>query len=123
MIVEKGADRPLAAKPNEQEVACDNRRQNQRQMNNTVPRANSQPIAMPNGSAHAVATTAMRSDSSTAVHSAGESSSIASVPIPKFACFAGTPSCELRNQRDTTKYIILVRFLDLKFLREFSTEL
>ena len=37
----------------------------------------------------------------------------ASVPIPKFARFL---SCELWNQRDTRKYIILVRFLDLKFL-------
>jgi hypothetical protein len=40
----------------------------------------------------------------------------ASVPIPKFARFIGTLSCELRNQRDTRKYIILVRFLDLKSL-------
>ena len=39
-----------------------------------------------------------------------------SVPIPKFARFVGTLSCELRNQRDPSKYIILVRFLDLKFL-------
>jgi hypothetical protein len=39
-----------------------------------------------------------------------------SVPIPKFARFFGTLSCELRNQRDPSKYIILVRFLDLKFL-------
>ena len=40
-------------------------------------RASSQPMAMPNGSAHAVATTAMRSDSATAVHSAGVRSSTA----------------------------------------------
>ena len=46
-----------------------------------------------------------------------------SVPIPKFARFVGTLSCELRNQRDTTKYIILVRFLDLKFLWELPTGL
>jgi hypothetical protein len=63
-----------------------------------LPRANSQPIAMPNGSAHAVATTAMRSDNSTAVHSAGESSSIASGLIPKFARFVGTLSCEFPTE-------------------------
>ena len=34
-----------------------------------------------------------------------------SVPIPKFARSVGTLSCELRNQRDPSKYIILVRFL------------
>jgi len=47
----------------------------------------------------------------------------ASVPIPKFARSVGTLSCELRNRSDPSKYIILVRFLDLKFLREFPTEL
>ena len=46
-----------------------------------------------------------------------------SVPIPKFARFFGTLSCELRNQRDTSKYIILVWSLDLKFLCELPTEL
>ncbi len=40
-------------------------------------RASSQPMAMPNGSAHAVATTAIRNDSATAVHSAGVRSSTA----------------------------------------------
>ena len=45
-------------------------------------RASSQPMAMPNGSAHAVATMAMRSDSATAVHSAGERSSTA---VPELA--------------------------------------
>src|SRR5580704_18250406 len=34
-------------------------------------RASSQPMPMPNGSANAVATTAIRNDSATAVHSAG----------------------------------------------------
>jgi hypothetical protein len=29
----------------------------------------------------------------------------ASVPIPKFAAFIGTLSCELRNQKDTSKHI------------------
>src|SRR5205823_897754 len=38
------------------------------------------------------------------------------VPIPKFVRSFGTLSCELRNQRDPSKYIILVRFLALKFL-------
>jgi len=55
--------------------------------------------------------------------SPAKSRHIPSVPIPKFARFVGTLSCELRNQRDTSKYIILVRFLDLKFLRELPTEL
>src|SRR6266513_3010955 len=35
-----------------------------------------------------------------------------SVPIPKFVHSVGTLSCELRNQSDPSKYIILVRFLD-----------
>src|SRR5207253_751626 len=34
----------------------------------------------------------------------------ASAPIPKFASFRGTLSCELRNQRSTSKYMFLVRF-------------
>src|SRR4029453_13912243 len=41
-----------------------------------------------------------------------------SVPIPKFAPSCGTLFCELRNQRDTSNFINLVRFLDLKFLNE-----
>src|SRR5262249_32645274 len=40
----------------------------------------------------------------------------ASVSIPKFASPCGTPACELRNQRDTSKLMTLVWFLDLKFL-------
>src|SRR5262249_53106405 len=32
-------------------------------------------------------------------------SAATSVPIPKFAIPCGTPSCELRNQRDTSKYM------------------
>ena len=82
MFVQEGADRSPAAEPDEQEIAGDDGRQHQRQENKSVDtdlpqkflRANSQPIAMPNGSAHAVATIAMRSDSPTAVHSAGERS-------------------------------------------------
>jgi hypothetical protein len=42
----------------------------------------------------------------------------ASVPIPKFASLCGTFVCELRNQRDTSNSMILVRSLDLKFLNE-----
>jgi hypothetical protein len=41
-----------------------------------------------------------------------------SIPIPKFAL-----SCELRNLRDTSTSMILVWFLDLKFLREFAAQL
>src|SRR6266568_178868 len=40
---------------------------------------------------------------------------LASVPIPKFASTGGTLSCELRNQRDTSKYMILVPLLNPKF--------
>src|SRR6266566_2389399 len=43
-----------------------------------------------------------------------------SVPIPKFASPCGTLSCELRNQRDTSKLKTLVWFLDLKFLCELA---
>src|SRR5713226_1148799 len=39
----------------------------------------------------------------------------ASVPIPKFAYTPGTLSCELRNQRDTSKSMILVPLLNPKF--------
>src|ERR1043166_7181386 len=38
-----------------------------------------------------------------------------SVPIPKFANAGGTLSCELRNQRDTGKSMILVPLLNPKF--------
>jgi hypothetical protein len=41
-----------------------------------------------------------------------------SVPIPKFASLCSTFVCELRNQRDTSNSMILVRSLDLKFLNE-----
>ena len=44
----------------------------------------------------------------------------ASVPIPKFAHPRGSPQCELRNQRDTSNFMILVRQLDLKFLNELA---
>ena len=39
----------------------------------------------------------------------------ASVPIPKFANTRGTLSCELRNQRDTSNFMILVPLLNPKF--------
>src|SRR2546426_4796247 len=39
----------------------------------------------------------------------------ASVPIPKFANTGGTLSCKLRNQRDTSKSMILVPLLNPKF--------
>jgi hypothetical protein len=41
-----------------------------------------------------------------------------SVPIPKFARVCRLFSCELRNQRDTSNFMILVWLLDLKFLSE-----
>src|SRR5207237_2748910 len=41
--------------------------------------------------------------------------SAASVPIPKFASLCGILSCELRNQRDTSKSMILVPLLNPKF--------
>src|ERR1700682_4356741 len=47
----------------------------------------------------------------------------ASAPIPKFAPHRGTLSCELRNQRDTSNFMILVRVLDLKFPHEFAAQL
>jgi len=42
----------------------------------------------------------------------------ASVLIPKFASPCGILSCELRNLEDTSKFMTLVWFLDLKFLCE-----
>ena len=33
----------------------------------------------------------------------------ASAPIPKFASYRGEFDCELRNQRSTSKFMILVR--------------
>src|SRR5205814_1775670 len=68
-----------AAEGDQQQIAGHHRRQHQRQMHNTVEqrlaqnslRASSQAMASPNGSATSVATKAMRSDSSTAVHSSG----------------------------------------------------
>jgi hypothetical protein len=41
-------------------------------------------------------------------------------PIPKFVSTRGTFGYELRNQRDTSNFMILVRFLDLKFLSEIA---
>ena len=77
MIGEERADRRPAAERDEQQIAGDHRRQHQRQMttasSSALPqkslRASSLAMAMPNGSATTVATTAMRSDSATAVHS------------------------------------------------------
>ena len=43
-----------------------------------------------------------------------------SAPIPKFASYRGEFDCELRNQRSTSNFMILVRFLNLKFLIEFA---
>src|SRR5713226_5809066 len=51
------------------------------------------------------------------------SGTCSSVPIPKFASLCGTLACELRNPRDTSKCMILVRFLDLKFLHERAAKL
>src|SRR5438445_8495058 len=39
----------------------------------------------------------------------------ASVPIPKFAHPCGNLECELRNQRDTSNFMILVPLLNPKF--------
>src|SRR5262249_21471988 len=44
----------------------------------------------------------------------------AGVPIPKFASLCSTLSCELRNQRDTSKLTHSSVVLDLKFLGEFA---
>src|SRR5215472_14914256 len=44
----------------------------------------------------------------------------ASVPIPKFAIPCSTLSCELRNQRDTSKVMILVPLLNPKFAVGFA---
>src|SRR5712691_2594830 len=46
-----------------------------------------------------------------------------SVPIPKFAIPCGTFSCELRNQRDTSKSMILVPLLNPKFAIELPARL
>jgi hypothetical protein len=39
-------------------------------------------------------------------------------PIPKFVLSCGTIVYELRNQRTTSKHMILVPLFDLKFLNE-----
>jgi len=41
-------------------------------------------------------------------------------PIPKFASARVTFRCELRNLRTTSNFMILVRFLNLKFLNELA---
>jgi hypothetical protein len=43
-----------------------------------------------------------------------------SAPFPKFVIHRGTLSHELRKQRGTSKYMILVPLFDLKFLNEFA---
>src|SRR5215467_7700692 len=43
-----------------------------------------------------------------------------SAPIPKFVSYCGKLVYELRNQRSTSKSMILVRLLDLKFLYEIA---
>src|SRR6266540_181672 len=43
-----------------------------------------------------------------------------SAPFPKFVIHCGTLSHELRKQRDTSKYMILVPLFDLKFLNELA---
>jgi hypothetical protein len=43
-----------------------------------------------------------------------------SVPVPKFAHPRATLKCELRNQRDTSNFLMLVRSLDLKFLSKLA---
>jgi hypothetical protein len=43
---------------------------------------------------------------------------LASVPIPKFASLCSTFVCDLRNQRDTSNSMILLRSLGLKFLNK-----
>src|ERR1043166_1576611 len=43
-----------------------------------------------------------------------------SAPFPKFVIHCGTLSHELRKQRGTSKYMILVPLFDLKFLNELA---
>jgi hypothetical protein len=43
-----------------------------------------------------------------------------SIPMAKFARVCGMRSCELRNPRDTSKFMILMRFLDLALQCEFA---
>src|SRR5262249_37404116 len=45
---------------------------------------------------------------------------LASVPIPKFAIPCSTLSCELRNQRDTSKVMTLVPLLNPKLALGFA---
>src|SRR6266508_3420695 len=45
---------------------------------------------------------------------------LASAPFPKFVIHCGTLSHELRKQRGTSKYMILVPLFDLKFLNELA---
>ena len=45
-----------------------------------------------------------------AADGSGTSNRRSSAPIPKFASFRGGLFCELRNQRSTSKILILVRF-------------
>src|SRR6266540_1515412 len=43
-----------------------------------------------------------------------------SAPFPKFVIYFGTLSHELRKQRGTSKYMVLVPLFDLKFLNELA---
>ena len=54
---------------------------------------------------------------------ASRDSFITSVPIPKFAQACGSLGCELRNQRGTSKLMILVPLLNLKFFIELAGSL
>src|SRR6266545_1086495 len=51
---------------------------------------------------------------------AGMSGISSSAPFPKFVIHFGTLSHELRKQRGTSKYMILVPLFDLKFLNELA---
>ena len=79
MSARNDADQAPAPERHQQQIAGHHRRQHQRQMHDAVEQrlapeilAREQPgDGEPNGSATKVATSAMRSDSSTAVHSSG----------------------------------------------------
>ncbi len=49
--------------------------------------------------------------------------SAASAPFPKFVIHCGTLLHELRKQRGTSKYMILVPLFDLKFLNELAARI
>ena len=96
MLVEEGADRPAPAERDQQQVAGDDRRQDQRQVHQRVeqalapelPRASSQAMAMPNGRLAAVAVVATSRLSLTAVHSSGVMSTEADFTRTVKPCFS-----------------------------------